>query len=488
MNWLLIISILILAWIGVYYLSVTRFKSHFAPYGPALLVKTQVGVRTIERVSKFKFWDYFVSFFYYAMPVLAAATVILLVYEAFLVLSIPRSAAPSLSFALAIPIINPAIPIVWGIVGLIVAVALHEASHGIAARRFGIPVRSTGLLWLIIPLGAFVEPDEEETKKVEPKVRGKIFAAGPGTNITLTVIFMVLAILVAFSFAPVHGAPVQSSSISDFQPGDIVQSVGGTTISNVSDLMALSLAPTSNVSVGLLRNSHHITESVMFGVYVVSVVKNYPAYDAGITPGSVVVAVGGHNITSYTTFEYVETNFTAGQTVVVETFNGTSFNYYNITFASLYSYEVASGVTRPSVPKDTPFMGLNGSLFGLIWFDQYAYLNLLRNPASAGPLGFFEYLGLPFHFELPLPSVLLSSIYSNPITLNLEYLFYWLFWLNFALGLTNLLPIVPLDGGYVFLNTPALQKNKKARDAIVTAVSLIVLFLILWEFIVPHIL
>ena len=45
-----------------------------------------------------------------------------------------------------------------------------------------------------------------------------------------------------------------------------------------------------------------------------------------------------------------------------------------------------------------------------------------------------------------------------------------------ALGLMNLLPIVPLDGGYVLLNTPLLQKNRKARDAIVTAVSLFVLF------------
>ena len=76
---------------------------------------------------------------------------------------------------------------------------------------------------------------------------------------------------------------------------------------------------------------------------------------------------------------------------------------------------------------------------------------------------------------------------SSIQALNLEYLFYWLFWLNFALGLMNLLPIVPLDGGYVFLNTPLLQKNKKARDAIVTAVSLFVLFLILWELIIPRI-
>ncbi len=490
MNWLLIITLLVAAWILVFYVAVTKFKNHVAPYGPALLIKTQVGVRTIERISKYKFWDYFISFFYYAMPFLATAGVALLVYEAFLVLSIPKSAVPSLSYALALPGINPAIPIVWGIIGLIVAVALHEASHGIAARRFGIPVRSTGLLWLIIPVGAFVEPDEEETKKVEPKVRAKIFAAGPGTNIVLTVVFLVLAILVAFTFAPVSGAPVQTSITSvgsAFHPGDIIQSVNGISISNVTALTDLSLTPGSYVNVSLLRNGQHLTESVIYGVYISTVLKNYPAYNAGITPGSVVIALGNHTITNITNFENIEATYTAGQTVSVETFNGTGYNNFSLTFASRYSYLLASGISNPGIPKSDPFMGIDVSLFGLELFDQYSYLSLLRNPTSGGVIGFFEYIGLPFHFELPLPSPLLSSIYSNPVTLNLEYLFYWLFWLNFALGLMNLLPIVPLDGGYVFLNTPLLQKNKKARDAIVTAVSLFVLFLILWELIIPRI-
>jgi membrane-associated protease RseP (regulator of RpoE activity) len=474
---------------AVFYIAITKFKSHFAPYGPALLIKTQVGVKTIEKVSKFKFWDYFVSFYYYAMPFLAAGGVILLIWEAILVLSIPKGSAPSLSYYLALPGINPALPITWGIVGLIVAVALHEASHGIAARRFGIPVRSTGLLWLIIPIGAFVEPDEEETKKAEPKIRAKIFAAGPGMNITLTAVFLVLAILMAYSFAPVPGAPVQSSLTTStaFQPGDILQTVGGISVANDSVMTNLSFTPGTPVDVTLLRNNHLVSESVIYGLYVTAVLKNYPAYNAGITPGSVIISLGNHTITNYTIFNNTESSYKAGQTVMLETFNGTSYNYYNVTFASRYSYLVASGVSNPSISRDYPFMGVDVSVFGLILFDQYSYLNILRNPASGGPLGFFEYLGLPFHSEFPLPSALQLSITSNPVSLNLEYLFYWLFWLNFALGLMNLLPIVPLDGGYVFLNIPFLQKNRKARDAMVAAVSLFVLFLILWEVIIPHI-
>lgn len=487
MNLLLLLLVLIAGWIVVFYVSVTTLKKYVAPYGPALLIKTRAGVNIIERASKYKFWDYFVSFFYYAMPVLAIATVGLLVYEAFLVLSIPKSAAPSLSYALALPGINPAIPVGFGIIGLIVAVALHEGAHGIAARRFNLPIRSTGLLWLIIPIGAFVEPDQEEMNKADPKTRGKIFAAGPGMNIALAVIFITLAIILAYAIVPVNGAPVQSSVNPALQQGDIIQSVNGAPINNANAISNLSFTPGSYANLSILKNGKHLAESVVYGVYITNVLKNYPAYNAGIVKGDVVISVGNHSIENTTVFESVLSDYKAGQSVPIEFYNGTAYNTYNITFASKYSYLVSSGVSNPGIPKDYPFLGVDVAVLGITLFDQFSYVNLLRNPTSAGPLGFFVYLGLPFHFELPLPAYLTSSLYTNFILLNTEYLFYWLFWLNFALGFTNLLPIVPLDGGYVLLNTPSLQKNKKIRDALVAAVSLSVLFLILWQFIIPRI-
>lgn len=487
MSLVLLLIILVFAWILVFWVLVTYGKKYFSPYGPALLIKTQVGVNTIERVSKWKFWDYFVSFFYYAMPVMAVVTVILLLWEAFLILSIPKSAAPPLSYVLALPGINPAIPVGFGIVGLIVAVALHEASHGIAAKRFNVPVKSTGVLWFIIPVGAFVEPDEEVMKTREAKTRGKIFAAGPGMNVTLALVFFVLSILLAYSMVPVAGAPVQSSVNSSFQSGDVLQSVNNVPISNVSAVSGLSLIPGSYVNLSVLRNGHQVNEKTMYGVYVTGIIKGYPAYDAGIKSGYVIVSVGNYSVTNVASFESILSNFRANQSTVLDVFNGTGFVQYPITFASKYSYLVSSGEANPGIPKDSPFLGVDVSMFGATFFDQYSYINLLRNPTSGGPLGFFVYLGLPFHSELPLPSSLLSSFVINPVLFNLEYLFYWLFWLNFALGLTNILPIVPLDGGYVLLNTPLLQRNKKLRDAVVAAVSLSVLFLILWQFIIPRI-
>ncbi|MEM3205332.1 MAG: site-2 protease family protein [Thermoplasmatales archaeon] len=487
MNWIFIILLLIVIWILVYYLAISLVKNHVSPYGPALLIRTQAGIKLIERVSKWKFWDYFISFFYYAMPILSAATVILLIYEAILVFSIPRSAAVPLSYALALPGINPTIPIGYGIIGLIVAIALHEGAHGIAARRHNISVRSTGLLWLIIPVGAFVEPDEEETKKVEPKTRGKIFAAGPGMNIVLAVIFIVLAIGIASTFTAVQGAPVESSFTPSFHPGDIIERVNGLPLNNPNELPNLSLNPGTYVNVTLERAGHTVTEQVVYGLYIIGVLQGYPASAAGIKKGDVIVSIGNAKINNENTLESVLSKYKAGENTTITVFNGSTISSYNITFASDYDYLKSQGISNPGVPKDYPFIGIQVALFGITLFDQYSYLALLKDPLYGGALGFFEYIGLPFHFLLPLPSYLLPTVISNPVMLNLEYLFYWLFWLNFALGLTNILPLVPLDGGYVLMNTPALQKSKRRRDAIVAVVSIIVLFLLLWEIIIPRI-
>jgi membrane-associated protease RseP (regulator of RpoE activity) len=76
---------------------------------------------------------------------------------------------------------------------------------------------------------------------------------------------------------------------------------------------------------------------------------------------------------------------------------------------------------------------------------------------------------------------------------------YWVFWLNLMLGLTNVLPAVPLDGGYIFrdgidylLSRTRKPYSKEQRDSITGSISvglaLLVLMLILWQIAGPAIL
>jgi membrane-associated protease RseP (regulator of RpoE activity) len=75
---------------------------------------------------------------------------------------------------------------------------------------------------------------------------------------------------------------------------------------------------------------------------------------------------------------------------------------------------------------------------------------------------------------------------------------YWAFWINLMVGLTNVMPAVPLDGGFLFRDWLDIvfekagykEKAKGGRqiliDKIVTGLSLLILFLILWQFIGPR--
>ena len=77
--------------------------------------------------------------------------------------------------------------------------------------------------------------------------------------------------------------------------------------------------------------------------------------------------------------------------------------------------------------------------------------------------------------------------------------FYWIFWLNLMVGMTNVLPAVPLDGGYLFRDgidsiVRKVRKNATSEEieryvgSITYALALTVLFLIIWQLLGPRIL
>lgn len=88
------------------------------------------------------------------------------------------------------------IPFGTGLLALATVLVVHEGGHGVLARVENVAIDSVGLLLFLIIPGAFVEPNEEEVKKVNGISKLRIYFAGPMFNIGLSAIGLILMLLV----------------------------------------------------------------------------------------------------------------------------------------------------------------------------------------------------------------------------------------------------------------------------------------------------
>ena len=157
------------------------------------------------------------------------------------ILSPPQTDPPSASELVALPGINPVIPLGWGALAFIVALVIHEYGHGLQARAHGMRIRSFGLLQLgPLPLGAFAEPQYEELTNAPSRERMRMFAAGPATNIFAAIICLMFLGGLASQFVATEDAVHVRGIVQDegayqagLQPWDTIQYIDGQEISDV---------------------------------------------------------------------------------------------------------------------------------------------------------------------------------------------------------------------------------------------------------------
>ncbi len=95
------------------------------------------------------------------------------------------------------------IPFFAGILSLAILLVAHEFSHGALADIYKANVRRVGLLMFgVIPVGAFVEPNEKKVNKLSAVKQNRIFIAGITANFALTFIFFALTIIMLTYVAP----------------------------------------------------------------------------------------------------------------------------------------------------------------------------------------------------------------------------------------------------------------------------------------------
>ena len=515
-----LVIFLIFLWIMLMiYLAPRLAKTkHFQAYGPLLLVKIVKNRKILDRVAN-KFPAILFSRASVVIVFIAAvAAMILLVYGAYLSLFIPPSSAPSLAFEIGLPGINPAIPLGYGVVALAVSVIIHEMFHGIVARKHGIKVSSVGILFLIVPMGAFVEPDEEEIQKVDPVKRRRLIAAGPGINIVLGIItFLVLSLLLMPAATPIHnGTYVQditvgSAAANYVSPGIELISFGHYSGNSVNNLYLTSqLTPGKLYNVSFFDGKTVQTYELPAGIVINSVTHGTPAYNSSLSPGDTIVSVNGQLIYNDSTLSDILNATAPGTTVNIGLENYTassgtpviSMVYKNVTTMSKYEFYLETDPAANSAAyKNQSFLGITISYAGMLGYNLSGLQGILSGQEvySSPWTGGLTFIVLPFQYLYPVSGGL-ASLFSvpfyAPVFWGLVNLVYWLFWFDILLGITNALPILIFDGAQFFRDSLLIAgrrerlkflSNEKTVSRILNISSVILILLLLWQIIVPRI-
>ncbi|MFQ6088099.1 MAG: site-2 protease family protein [Candidatus Methanofastidiosia archaeon] len=180
-------------------------------------------------------------------------------------------------------------PLWYSLIALAVVIVVHEFSHGIVARTFKVKLKSVGLALFIAIPAAFVEPDEDDLKAQDRKVRVKIYAAGSmGNFLTAFLAHLILALLILPSFGDRMDEGVEILEIIEGMPsegvlqeGMIIHGVNGEefkTLEEFQDIMA-GFKPKDIIILNTDRGDFEITltenpEKPSKGFIGISIIQN----------------------------------------------------------------------------------------------------------------------------------------------------------------------------------------------------------------------
>ncbi|MDS0293944.1 site-2 protease family protein [Halogeometricum luteum] len=220
--------------------------------GPFTTIHTKRGRDFIDWIATPKrFWRAWTNFGLGVTLIIMVGMFLFLLLQGLFILQNPPapSAVNQPQNFLVIPGVNDFLPLSVApeiVLGLLVGLVVHEGGHGILCRVEGIDIESMGLfLFTLLPLGAFVQPDEESQRNADRGGKTRMFAAGVTNNFAVTIVaFALLFGPVIGSIAVAPGMAVQgsydgsSAAAAGIAQGDRITGVGGTPVSNESSLDA----------------------------------------------------------------------------------------------------------------------------------------------------------------------------------------------------------------------------------------------------------
>ncbi len=506
-------------------------------YGPAIMIKTRLGIQTMDRLGKYRrFW----RVFGFISKLISAVLFFLMMY----MLIVALIALPSrigtggigIQYALAIPGFNPMLPLTYGIVALFVAMVVHEMGHGIQSRANDCKVDSTGLLYGVVPLGAFCEPNEEQLNSLPRRPQMDIYSAGISVNTFVAVITLALMLLLCSAIpvadlsgvdndedtpgvyslekdSPAYYSGITTSALitgirysDDTVYHQVYAESSGKAVSLRSD-EGFDINPLNTYVLRYLLEDGQTRESeaIQMGALISTVTKNSPASSADIQPKtylySITLSDDGSNPKDYyisgtVDFFNVMNSSKPGQTAVVVT--ATASDGGEIT-------TITHDPVTLTASGSTGYLGVSVTESGFGFTTPAIMMQNATSPFENcdTPISYvqalFKYLAGPVNGLDPIPNSI-TWWYDAPagdITWMAVKMLYWLFWLDILLAISNALPAYPFDGGFLFegginwllerLGIKDEERRSKMSGSASKSISTVVLimfFLVLLTFII----
>ncbi len=307
---------------------------YFNVSGPALTIHTTRGRQFLTQLARPKrAWRALANIGVGMALVTMIGTFFLLVIQSISIINSPptESILRSPQNALVIPGVNEFLPLSVApeiVFGLLVGMVVHEGGHGLLCRVEDINIESMGVFFVaLLPIGAFVQPDEESASQANRGAQTRMFAAGVLNNIIVTILVFALLfgpIGSAIAVAPGGGVgDVAAGSTAEFagiEQGDRIVAVDGQPVESSDHLESL-LADVDSEAVSLeLADGRTVT--VEPAAYVSGISPDSPfAGEAGLNSTDTITAVDGTAVTSEREIKQaaandsvVELTYTDGQT------------------------------------------------------------------------------------------------------------------------------------------------------------------------------
>ncbi len=380
---------------------------------------------------------------------------------------------------------NIAIIIILFIVALFVAMCLHELGHFIASKRAGVKVEEFGLgmpprLFGIkrgetiyslnaIPIGAFVKAAGENDPTVPRSLAGKrpwtrlgIYAAGPLVNIFLA--FILLSAFIALPYSVIAGDGLMVHSVVEnspadeagIEPGDIILEIEGQPVRRRADVqnMVNSVEEGAEITLLLLSNGQVNKEILKpeldaesqllkIGVWpwwdiVSQVDEGSPAYEAGIRAGDTILTINGQLIYNDESISKALLSVEEdGEIKLVLLRDGeeTSLTLTNVGYQTLPGVDLqwvqGANMEQERLPVwRAIYLGARDIIFMPVLIIE-AIPQIIESPDTAlvGPIGAGQ-----LTVEIVRSSGFSSMLFMAGM-------------ISLGIGIFNLFPIPPLDGG-----------------------------------------